>query len=446
MGAGEALAGLSAALDQLIEAVEAGGLDHYDTPDLVEFLQDFEQVRNRLPVVDHRVVRDALERDLAGTLCQGRLTRVLTQALRIGPGEAARRVRAAEQLGERVSMLGQSVPPVRPVLAAAQRAGTVTPEQVGIVLVGLAKVDRSGYDPAEVTHGEQLLSRLATTLGPRDLQVCTDRFVECLDPDGSRPDETLNEDRRSVRLTARRGGSWVGELCLTGPVGAKLHALLTPLARPRVSRAVDPDGRPVEEPDLRNHGQRMHDALEGLCDRLLRAGGPPDTGGIPTTLLVTVDEESLRTRTGHATTSDGTPISIAALLELADQSEIIPAVLNRAGAVLSLGRTRRLASRSQTLALAARDGGCSFPGCSSAPEWCERHHIRGWIDGGPTDLDNMTLLCRYHHHNFAARGWTCRLNLDRLPEWVPPAHVDRTRRPLANARILAARGRYTTAA
>jgi hypothetical protein len=57
------------------------------------------------------------------------LSRVLTQALRISPGEAHRRVRAAEGLGQRVSMLGAPLPPVRPVLAAAQRDGAVTPDQ-----------------------------------------------------------------------------------------------------------------------------------------------------------------------------------------------------------------------------------------------------------------------------------------------------------------------------
>jgi hypothetical protein len=113
----------------------------------------------------------------------------------------------------------------------------------------------------------------------------------------------------------------------------------------------------------------------------------------------------------------------------------IPAVLNATGAVLDLGRSRRIASHIQTLALTARDGGCSFPGCDRAPQWCERHHIREWVDGGETNLGNLTLLCRYHHHNFAGRGWTCRINGDRIPEWTPPGWIDRTQTPLINTRI-----------
>jgi hypothetical protein len=95
----QALTALGAALDGLVEAVEAGGLDHCGTAGFVVFLQEFERVRNRLPSVDHRVLRDAEARDVAGALCQGRLSRVLTQTLRISAGEAHRRLRAAEQDG-----------------------------------------------------------------------------------------------------------------------------------------------------------------------------------------------------------------------------------------------------------------------------------------------------------------------------------------------------------
>jgi hypothetical protein len=154
-------------------------------------------------------------------------------------------------------------------------------------------------------------------------------------------------------------------------------------------------------------------------------------------VLVTIDHDSLLARTGYGTVSDGTLISTERLLELADEAEIIPAVLNRAGAVLTLGRSRRIASRSQTLALVARDGGCSFPGCDRAPEWCERHHITAWIDGGATDLDNLTLLCAYHHHNFTQGGWTCTLNPDGLPQWTPPRWIDRHQAPRLNNRITA---------
>src|SRR5688500_13582850 len=102
--AGRALAVLASALDDLVGVVEAGGLDRFDAGDFVGFLQGFERVRNRMALVDHRVWRDAGQRDLGGALCSGRLSRVLAQALRISAGEASRRVRGAEQVGSRVTV------------------------------------------------------------------------------------------------------------------------------------------------------------------------------------------------------------------------------------------------------------------------------------------------------------------------------------------------------
>jgi hypothetical protein len=31
------------------------------------------------------------------------------------------------------------------------------------------------------------------------------------------------------------------------------------------------------------------------------------------------------------------------------------------------------------------------------PEFTDGHHLRHWIDGGGTDLEELALLCRHHH-------------------------------------------------
>jgi hypothetical protein len=145
--------------------------------------------------------------------------------------------------------------------------------------------------------------------------------------------------------------------------------------------------------------------------------------------------EDLLDRCGYGVTSDGTLIPTDQVLKLANQADILPTVLSKTGNVLDQGRNRRVATANQTLALIARDRGCSFPGCAHPPEWCERHHIIEWINGGETKLSNLTLLCRYHHHNFATKGWTCQLNSDGLPEWRPPQWLDPQQKPILNTRI-----------
>lgn len=90
-------------------------------------------------------------------------------------------------------------------------------------------------------------------------------------------------------------------------------------------------------------------------------------------------------------------ISAESSARLACTSAIIGAALDRFGDVLVLGRTKRLASSRQRLALSVRDLGlCQFPGCGRRRR-LEAHHRQPWSEGGPTDLDNLVLLCRSHH-------------------------------------------------
>ena len=168
---------------------------------------------------------------------------------------------------------------------------------------------------------------------------------------------------------ATRDGAYVGDFRLTGTAGAKLKTLLDPLGE-------TPDRSVAARSTAGPMGSAPHDALEDVCDRQLRAGDMPDAGGVPATVIVTIDAEDLINRVGYRPHRRWHASPTAKLLQLANNADIIPAVLTASGAVLDLGRTRRIASRPQTMALIARDGGCSFPGCAHPPQYCERHHIR----------------------------------------------------------------------
>jgi hypothetical protein len=61
--------------------------------------------------------------------------------------------------------------------------------------------------------------------------------------------------------------------------------------------------------------------------------------------------------TGHGVSSDGTLISTDTVRRMTDQADIYTAFLTQHGEVLRLSRTRRIATRSQTIALYARDHG-----------------------------------------------------------------------------------------
>jgi len=67
-------------------------------------------------------------------------------------------------------------------------------------------------------------------------------------------------------------------------------------------------------------------------------------------------------------------------------------------------RRRRLLSAALRRAMIARDGGhCTFPGCAN--RIVDGHHCHHWVNGGATELGNLTALCRFHHTFVHERGW-----------------------------------------
>ena len=81
------------------------------------------------------------------------------------------------------------------------------------------------------------------------------------------------------------------------------------------------------------------------------------------------------------------------------RTDLYIAIQTTDGTVLKFGRTRRLASALQRLALALREHGtCAWPGCDITWNRCDADHDPPWDQGGLTNLDTMRLLCTNGHH------------------------------------------------
>ncbi|MCW1819656.1 hypothetical protein A5731_04065 [Mycolicibacterium conceptionense] len=85
----------------------------------------------------------------------------------------------------------------------------------------------------------------------------------------------------------------------------------------------------------------------------------------------------------------------------------------RRGQVIGAGRTTRTISRRLRRALEHRDRCCVAPGCGST-RGLHAHHIVHWEDGGPTELDNLVLVCPFHHRLHHRGGITITGPADRL--------------------------------
>ena len=64
-----ALDTLEAALTEVIEKIEAGGLDQLSAAEKISWWRRFETFRNRLPLIDHTLIADAEATDLPASAC-----------------------------------------------------------------------------------------------------------------------------------------------------------------------------------------------------------------------------------------------------------------------------------------------------------------------------------------------------------------------------------------
>jgi len=88
--------------------------------------------------------------------------------------------------------------------------------------------------------------------------------------------------------------------------------------------------------------------------------------------------------------------------------------------ILSVGRATRVIPAPTRRAMILRDRHCQFPGCDRPARWSDGHHLRHWIDGGPTSLVNLALLCRRCHRRVHEGGWRLTRHSDGRLRAVPP--------------------------
>ncbi len=135
-----------------------------------------------------------------------------------------------------------------------------------------------------------------------------------------------------------------------------------------------------------------------LVDIVRRSNGAPDAPFRPIadiTLVVQANGDELKTDQVDKITAD----------MLTCDPVFHPIVINSLGTPLAAGRSVRLATNAQRRALAVRDGGCVFPGCTANDMHCEAHHVIHYRNGGRTDLNNLALLCHHHHSVTHRNSW-----------------------------------------
>ena len=88
-------------------------------------------------------------------------------------------------------------------------------------------------------------------------------------------------------------------------------------------------------------------------------------------------------------------IARSELERLGCDTETYGILFDQRGLPLYHSRKTRRVSPQQWRVLLARDRGCVI--CGAHPNLCQAHHVKYWSLGGPTDIDNLALLCHAHH-------------------------------------------------
>ncbi|MDX3192214.1 DUF222 domain-containing protein [Streptomyces sp. MN03-5084-2B] len=333
--------------------------------------------------------------------------------------EAARVVKRARLVNPGRNLDGSPIPALAPATGAAALDGRLSTPMIDVITGVLAEVPVEHRESAEAN-----LLTFAEEAGHKQVAALGARILAHLNPDGPAPDDTEpTTPTRELFLRRKRTGIWELSGRFDDETGTRASALLDALAE----RRTGDDG-----PDFRTLPQRFGDAFSDAVDLALNSPDLPMQAGERAHVMVAVSLEDLKTGVGKATLGDTGTISAAEARVHACDAMIIPAVLGGKNEPLNLGRLRRLISAGLRRALFIRDRGCAFPGCHRPPRHCQGHHIRHWADGGPTELNNLVLMCAHHHRLLHRSGWEVRIAADGLPEFLPPVFIDRRRRPRRN--------------
>jgi len=126
---------------------------------------------------------------------------------------------------------------------------------------------------------------------------------------------------------------------------------------------------------------------------------------------------------GRSELEDGTRVSAETSRRLSCDASVIRLSKEkshgvREAKVLDVGRKTRTIPPALRRALEARDRGCRFPGCGL--RFTDAHHVTHWADGGATKLDNLVLLCRFHHRLVHEDGYTVHFPRGERPYFLDP--------------------------
>jgi hypothetical protein len=428
--------------------------------------------------------------------------KLLAATTNVSERTAASRISLGQRLRSSVSVAGTRNPSFFPVVEAAFFAGRVGVDSAAVICRTLSEVvSRTGWSDATDQAERHLVAAAMATITDLDADAVGEgdawsrsprrytveeigrlaiRIREHLDPDGAEPRDAVKQSLRGfsypkVGADGMARGRYALPPLQLGVFLTAVDSILSPRT-PDAPNPADPpaagsdhsatdiagdqttglltiDDRSPHEPapqgdtsgdhaivDARTAEQKLLDAVMTLIEMAATSPTASLLNGAAPTVNVHVTLDDLQTGHGAAWIDGSTePIPISTVDQLRCHGDTITTLFGKHGEILHHGKTKRLATRRQRRALAARDGGCVIPGCTTPPSRCQAHHVTPWVSEnyppGRTDIDNLALLCPFHHATIHTSAWQL-VMIHGTPHVRPPGWHDphRTPRPAGQRR------------
>jgi hypothetical protein len=367
--------------------------------------------------------------------------KLLAATANVSERTAGGRMILGRQVRSATSPTGLPLPSRFPAVERALFAGRLGVDAASVICRALSEVvDRITWSEA-VDEAEIRLVAAATEIEPGhdestrrftvdELGRLATRIREHLDPDGAEPRDAVKQSLRGfsypkVGADGMARGRYALPPLQLGAFLAAVDSILSPRTADPDAPAGDagdtdvggePDAREGSHAhdyvvvDARTSEQKLLDAVMALIEMAVASPVASRLNGSAPTVNVHVSVADLDEGRGVGWIDGSTePVPMTTVEMLGCDADVVVTLFAEGGGVLNQGKTQRLASRRQRRALAARDGGCVIPGCRVPPSRCQAHHVVPWVSKdflpGRTDVDNLALLCSFHHATIHTSAW-----------------------------------------
>src|ERR1700674_1017585 len=373
---------------------------------LLAAVREFQACDERVDPKELRVVIDALEgvfsanarrSQLAGDhLVAGSITAAswIARTCGMSVSSAADRVCVGEQL--------ESLPRV----AAALSSGEISFQSASALchLHERLGEHRQGFDEEEMLGYAREYSLL-------ELRKLCRWAWHVANPDGFFKEAEADFARRYFHINQMPDGMFA------------VDGVLAPISGAAWKTAVDVLAKPNGAEDERTAKQRRADAVGELAMPAMDQGTLPRRHSVKPHINLTMTLEGLKGELGvpPADLDLSLPISIRTAERLACDCTM-SRVLLADSMVIDVGKATRTVSPPTMRALRVRDKGCRFHGCDRQVNWSNPHHIVYRSRGGSDKLENLVLLCFFHHRLVHEGGWQV-IRVGREFRFLPPERI-----------------------